>query len=135
MREIKFRGKSYATNAFEYGSLDVRGAEVFILTSDFNGENCSHLVDPDSVGQFTGMYDKQGKELYEGDIVTLDEKKEWNFYGETGVVSYIDYQFAYEIPSKRKADGRRVYCELIMLTPTVIGNVTDNPELLKGDEE
>ena len=137
MREIKFRGYNEKRGVWLYGSHIINRGAHFVAPDEFaNGQTWEdYEVIPETVGQFTGMYDKQGRELYEGDIVTLDEKTEWEFFGGTGIVSYIDYQFVYEIPRKRKADGRRVYSELIMLTPTIVGNVTDNPELLKGDDK
>lgn len=74
-REIKFRGlrvkyeKGWHDSAFKYGNL---------LNVDTIGEVGAHLdsyeyaeVKPETVGQYTGLEDKKGKEIYEGDIVTL----------------------------------------------------------------
>lgn len=67
MREIKFRGKSLQTGEWFYGNLwdlDTKG-RTHIGTI----HKACLCIDPETVGQFTGIYDKNNKELYEHDLV------------------------------------------------------------------
>ena len=73
-----------------------------------------HQVDPETVGQFTGLTDKNGKKIFEGDIVKVD--------GKVYEVKYMLGQFFVGI--NMPIAYKRFDCE-------VIGNIHDNPELLE----
>ena len=121
MREILFRGKSEYTGIWDFGSLHIEYGET-----DRNGERkiehrilgmrgeCSYVI-PETVGQFTGLTDKTGKKIFEGDILSSN----WGYKGEV------------EFDSIMYAKLECVFNE----NCEIIGNIHDNPELLGGAED
>ena len=125
MREILFRGKR--TDDYEWieGSLctTIPSDEDFYTISyfGFEGYYIEEKVIPETVGQYTGLTDKNGKKIFEGDIV------KGTFLGFT--VPIKDYVFS--ISWQEDVTGYRAnYFENV----EVISNIHDNPELLKGGE-
>jgi uncharacterized phage protein (TIGR01671 family) len=128
MREYKFRGKPIDKKAgnWMYGSLVFkRNGTPCIHFYDPNPQKfeCIYEVDPETVGEYTGLKDKNGKEIYDGDIVPID--------GYNGVV------YRHECGDWR-AD-KFILWEWIDKSKhvnewEVIGNIYENPELLKGGD-
>lgn len=156
MRIIKFRGKDVKTSHWVYGGfhkhIDITPAAIYkdaeskenhikehthyLIIQDTFSDYCMPRniqcfdVTPETVGQFTGLYDKDGKEIYEGDIIGCQNPniKHLVFYNEkqgrfmAALNGDIDNDFVgvCGLDDSRWTDSKKV-----------IGNVYDNPELLK----
>ena len=136
MREILFRGKRISgyrdglkDGAMIYGHLfvDKQGAYKIKWYDAHLGMAKTSNVDPETVGQFTGLYDKNGTKIFEGDIVKgkdcLEEGLE--------VYGYIDHRNG----SFVIVGDFIIYYRWLDYEVEVIGNIHDNPELLKGETE
>lgn len=131
MRTIKFRGKDRWNGVWYYGSLFVK--EISGRTHIFATAVECFEVDPETVGQFTGLYDCNGNKIYEGDIV------EWEKDGLMYVVRFWRGMFFASVQECN--EGILGGFPLHALTEyeykkcKIIGNIYDNPELLKGGEK
>lgn len=132
MRTIKFRGKRLDNGKWLYGDLmhdNVGGCYVYPIESEALFK--ANSVDPDTVGQFTGLTDKNGKEIYEGDVIGCHnpEIKHLIFYNEKQgrFMAALNGDIENDFIGVCGLDDRRW-----MASKDVIGNVHDNPELLKS---
>ena len=125
MRIIKFRGKRLENGEWLYGDLrhdNAGGCYVYPIES----ENLfkENKVNPDTVGQYTGLIDKNGKEIYEGDVLANVNQPnkcivKWNRH-------LAQFQGTWANMPITAAD---IY-SMVLLDYRVIGNIHDNPELL-----
>lgn len=135
MREILFRGKTIVTGRWIEGLLWKKkydSNKIFISYFPDKDDNEDALVvDPETVGQFTGMTDKNGKEIFEGDVVAFTRVNAlgWNTH-RVGEVRYYDELPIFYIMASTGDAWDWVDCENI----EVIGNIFDNPELMEGDD-
>ena len=159
--------KEIIKDGFVYGSLVVSGDKYFICTYAYaynryyagNADGTMFEVDPETVGQFTGLTDKNGVRIFEGDILKfLDFQKgvvtqECGAFG-IGVMPYIDWDYLEsEIHTVTGCDNHPYFCrndnfvslwemmwnynqeERCCDVVEIIGNIYDNPELMKGGGE
>lgn len=158
MREIKFRAKSF-DGEWVCGDLHLNCKFPLIYTQ----ERRSIPIDPATVGQFTGLFDEDGREIYEGDIIKVRE------YENLLMKEFSDEPDRFDMFSLEEIRGELlkeyispvVFCEGGFLITTiqgsydmwlaclfgdmkrsspsfdfeVIGNIHDNPELLEGGEQ
>jgi len=132
MREIKFRGREYDGH-WAIGDVKIsEHIERATITLRKDGYLIPCPVDIKTVGQFTGLLDSEGKEIYEDDIVRFKEAYKGVLNEElvrevVGVVSYVYCEF------KVVSDGTyELLAPSLMEGVTVIGNIHDNPELLEA---
>lgn len=158
MREILFRGKSTNGIGWIEGSLrittiqpaddapykqyEIEDTTLGLFPNDFMCGICE-TVDSETVGQFTGLTDKNGKRIFVGDIVKADNGKQSSI----SVVKFGDYcpEMFYKMldmlcPGKRHLLAFGFYAEsidkheemILFQSPCVevIGNIHDNPDLL-----
>ena len=132
MRDIKFRGKSKRGGKWYYGSLITHKTKQHVESLDsplynykyqiqyLNGNNnwATIEVDPKTIGQYTGLKNHRGVEIYEGDIIEDD--------GEIGVVEWDEESIKFSAVVDNVTYD---LCDYGRYTE-VYGNIYDNPELL-----
>jgi uncharacterized phage protein (TIGR01671 family) len=133
MRTIKFRGKTTANGHWVYGSLIDYGDNTFAIRNS----KSQPWVQAETVGQFTGLLDLNGKEIYEGDIITVNgryprvvlwDKMSW------ALMPCEHYHDEYFWVMNLQHPGND-WWEEFSDKMEIIGNIHDNPELLKGRYE
>lgn len=144
MREILFRGKRLDEGEWVYGyyvhvpcgrfERDEHLIQQIKGTGKFGA---LHRVNPATVGQYTGLTDKNGQRIFEGDVVAQN----WYDYNEPsddsfGEVVFCEYDCSFSVMDKERDGivplGR---CHAYHWEAEVTGNIHDNPELLEGGTE
>ena len=138
MREIIFRGKRKDNGEWVEGYYVCLNGKEHRIYSDYAETDCGdyypdcYSVIPETVGAYTGLTDKNGKKIFEGDIVKREltlyhSEKKRTRETQIGVVTYSDIDCGFYLEKacnlRKPWDGD---------TLEIIGNIHDNPELLKG---
>ena len=135
MKEILFRGKCAKTGKWLYGWVFGEKAKSIIeIDRPYPNEcmveaYCTSVIDESTVGQYTGLKDKNGVKIFEGDVLHWDLHWGWYVGYENGAFRKIPLSNIQRINWKHytlQQEG--------LDTWEVIGNIHDNPELVEGEE-
>ena len=135
MREILFRGKGdkkYNDGMWYFG------VPICCYDGDWQicTDNSKRTVIPETIGQYTGLTDKNGKRIFEGDIIKYKNTDGIKFNGVAlttiGKVVYNEKNASFAISGKDEI-GAKYYDYFPIKNIEVIGNIHDDPELLRGD--
>lgn len=138
MREIKFRAKMLDSDDFVYGYYIHSELPNEIFKHKIYCADVNRLADvkEETVGQYTELKDKNGKEIYEGDIVLYDD---WEMSTESGsgdrfvnkgIIEYNESNCCFTVTERVMLDREDVLYEGNE-DLEVIGNIYENPELLE----
>lgn len=144
MREIMFRGKSIESGEWLYGSLlqlncECNNARIFPVNAKNVHESIS--INSKTIGQFTGLIDKNGKKIFENDVVRFEKyccvEEVTNIA--TGIVEFSDAEFCVEQISGIDRGWMNLFYgpdgkEFSWNELEIIGNVFDNPELVAKND-
>ena len=138
MRKIKFRGKRYDVEEWIYGQgvYVKEDVQVYIFKNmgdKYKGMKWSIKVMPETVGQYIGMKDKNGREIFEGDIVefTGDYCKLKYVGQQVGLVVWHEYSLGFRFFVNNKYYHPIDETDEPETKIKVIGNKYQNPELLE----
>ena len=131
MREYLFRGKrldngEWVEGDLRHGGYFLNDPSVYICVP-FADTIMNCPVDPNTVGQYTGMKDKNGKRIFEGDVLLLDDIK--------GIVNYCTGCFCVRLSGPDYLYRNNPAIDICMNEYPgleVVGNIHDNPELIEG---
>lgn len=133
MREILFRGKRIDNGKW------VEGYYYRSVGRDIIAASCDHIVDPSTVGQYTGLTDKNGKKIFEGDILAVEQISDSIEHFESPVKCPYNVVVKWDKCSwmwETIGTARKRYLHFpeawLFRKCEVIGNIHDNPELLEG---
>lgn len=133
MREIKFRGRRLGNGEWLYGSLLVSHfkddkKERYFITQFSGNYTFEHEVDPATVGQFTGLKDKSGREIWEDDVMRFITE-----FGETMTSEVAFMNGFFYVQGEDDDDIYGITYAVESMNAEIIGNIHDTPELLKTE--
>ena len=143
MREIKFRGLRKADKTWSYGDLIHGEDAIYVMARDNSHMNSPDFdeVIPETVGQFTGLTDNNGVEIYEGDVIEF-ETQICRGYPKDGVIvsniikyglhnlSNSDTNQCIGFYADRNGFPYSIHYKLNISMACISGNIHENPELL-----
>ena len=150
MREILFRGKVKNTNEWQYG--DLRHWTKKSVGIHHQELHTTLRVIPETVGQYTGLTDKNGKKIFEGDIFKFNDEVWSSYYTSCGTeydswevenygvvgfnedlakYDFVEYKFNENSVEADLHENHDIEFAEFIGDLEVIGNIHDNPELLK----
>lgn len=131
MREILFRAKQHYTKEWLYGAVVKDGDECLITVGEPDGlyRQKMTVVEESTVGQFTGLLDKYGRKIFEGDIVVtcpspLSISDGGDISKKLFVDSWVFTDMCHSAMCKKSSKREKFY--------KIVGNIHDNPELVEA---
>jgi uncharacterized phage protein (TIGR01671 family) len=134
MRDIKFRAKDIETGQWLYGWIFGDKAKS-IVEMDKNYPNnygveayYTSVVEPETVGQYTGLKDKNGKKVFEGDIIECGDGKV------PTLIEWHDESHSFLAYNLKRKEYHRLDKYFLRYIGEIIGNIHENPELMEVTE-
>lgn len=144
MREILFRGQCCTDGKWVEGYLGIEVPDELVIQQfsfdEYFKSNCidQYSVKPETVGQYTGLCDSNGRKIFEGDIVTVFYNPNYIGVSKDRVGNFIvvfhDACFMKRKITKPMSGDAGLYHFIQSDEFKVIGNIYDNPELLGGEK-
>ena len=134
MREILFKAKRIDNGEWVEGYV-VRKRGLYFIYDIVNSESCrqnNYEIDPETICQFTGLCDKNGKKIWENDILMahLDES-----YPEDTTYETVEWGVAGWVTHEANSVDRQYLDEFDLEHFEVVGNIFDNKELLQEEHK
>ena len=118
MRTIEFRGKRYFVGQWVYGDLCRHEGGMWTICGET--EDFGYEVNPETVGQFTGLHDRNGAKIYEGDIIADNSGTLYFSVFENGCFDFRDQH------------GKGIANPIATIS-VIVGNIFENKDLMKGE--
>jgi len=138
MREIKFRGQRQSDNKWIYGDLlqPTEICDIYEISDCESIDGSRYDVVEDTIGQYTGLHDENGKEIYEGDIIDFSYDMfvgNFNTFVAKGIVIFEEGAFYVQCLENERLTKNESYLLYTINIDTIeiIGNIYENPKLLE----